>query len=312
MNTIIATGIHRSGTTVMGALLQKAMTNSVTIYEPMNFRLGCMGVPYWYPYLPGTGGDAQLEVLCKRIVELNCQYKWSGAADGESRLKTFSRYLAGSKGVRSYISAKIHSAFTKEPTLIVKDPFCILLLDYFVQRFDVKAIVTIRHPVAIYQSIKRQGWNFDLINLKKQSLLQKDYEKLLNTPQYESSAADFDLQVGVLWRVLYGVTFDLSQKYPKNILVIRHEDFGSNPFQTMEKVLCFLGVRPDSKFHTYLKKITGGERIDPRRNAVHDFVRNSADLAAAWKKQVKNPEFIRLQSIVADVFHKFYKDWAEV
>jgi len=27
---------------------------------------------------------------------------------------------------------------------------------------------------------------------------------------------------------------------------------------------------------------------------------------------VKNPEFIRLQSIVADVFHKFYKDWAEV
>jgi hypothetical protein len=312
MDTIIATGMHRSGTSVMGTLLNKAITHSVTLYEPMNLKLGCKGVPYWYPYLPAEGGDAGLETLCRRIVELTCRYKWCGAADGEARAKTLLRCLGGSKGTRSWISAKLRSAFTKEPALIVKDPFSILLLGRFVQESGVKAVVTVRHPVAICQSIERQGWKFNLSNLAQQSLLQRDYPELVDFSDYRSAAEDFDVQVGLLWRVLYGVTFDLSRKYPDNILLVRHEDFSSDPFQVMEHILSFLGVTPDIRYHAYLQKISGGERIDPRRNAVHDFVRNSASLATAWQAQAQKPESRRLESLVADVYYRLYKDWLTV
>ena len=45
----LVTGMHRSGTTLIGRMVELASSDISVLHEPFNYELGIQGVPSWYP-----------------------------------------------------------------------------------------------------------------------------------------------------------------------------------------------------------------------------------------------------------------------
>jgi hypothetical protein len=58
--------------------------------------------------------------------------------------------------------------------LLIRDPFDVFSLDWFVRRLNCSVVVVVRHPAAVVSSLKRLGYIFDFRNLLQQPLLMAD------------------------------------------------------------------------------------------------------------------------------------------
>lgn len=298
---VVVTGIHRSGTTIVGQAVKKVMVNSKLVYEPMNFRLGVKGVPCWYPYLPSFGGVPVLEELLDGVLALNVPYKRWVRLHDEPLLKSITRAIVGSRNWRSAVLARFCQASPK----IYKDPFMVLMSGYLASKYDAKVIVMVRHPVAFFLSLRRKEWFFDVAHLQKQPMLREKLPWLEEIPD----ASPLELQAAVLWRAVYDIIFDLKNEFPDNILLIRHEDFGVNPVKVIGQVTDFLRVSPQSNdaINEFLRRITSGEKVVSDK--VHDFNRAARKLVHAWEPYANLPRFRQMKGYIGDVFYRYYEKW---
>lgn len=169
--SLVVTGMHRSGTTWIGKVVDK-LPEVTMLDEPFNAGTGLRGVRCFYldPSRPDDVGflnDAldRLEngtARFRRIMELR---------RGLARFALVA--LRGTGLERSYKSF-LRSPITK---FGVKDPFLVMFTRFFAMR-DVPVIVTVRHPAAILQSLKRMGWEIPLANFKG-SIPDEEYARLL-------------------------------------------------------------------------------------------------------------------------------------
>lgn len=302
---ILVTGMHRSGTTFVGRVLSLPR-NIVYIQEPLNKSEGCQGVPCWYPYPDSACGYKVKELIPK--IDLNCSYKVKHYKNDSIFKRFIKTYLSSRAGL--YMKyAKLRSllpGFRNFRTLI-KDPLALLMSEWMANEFNMQVVVIVRHPAAIYYSLKRLGWRFDFKNLLEQKEFMEKYgSDLLN----KLSATNLSLikEVGYLWVLLHRAIQDFKRRNSGWYLV-RHEDICERSLEVFKGMYDYLGIPYKDGIKNKINNLTSAKKVEAQNNSVHDFKRNSKRLARYWENKLSLREIKELRKICEDEMLGLYDEW---
>lgn len=150
-------------------------------------------------------------------------------------MRKVGRALIGSHAERHYRKAVQASG---SDSLYLKDPFCLFISPYMIERFDARVAVSFRHPGAQLVSMRRMGWTPSIKSLIEQPGLIEQY-----CPEYdafeieERSASDDVFANAVFWVVAWRFTQDILRRFPENVIVLRHEALSLGSALSVEKLV---------------------------------------------------------------------------
>jgi hypothetical protein len=124
------------------------------ISEPLNrlHRPGVLGacVEHWYTYISDKNEAAFLSAFDQL---LGFHYHlW----DEMKSLRSSRDFFRMGRDLGTFLRGR---ALHQRPLL--KDPFAVFSLPWFVERLDCRVVVTVRHPAGFASSLKRLNWPFD-------------------------------------------------------------------------------------------------------------------------------------------------------
>jgi hypothetical protein len=301
---ILVSGAHRAGTTWLGKILS-ASPETAYISEPLNVlhRPGVFAakVERWYTYLCTENESEYLPAFLKLLC-----LRYNLWAEIRS-LRSFRDLMRMGRDASIFWRGKLTAA---RPLL--KDPFAVFSLAWFVQRLNCEVVVVVRHPAAVTSSLKRLGWTFDFSNLLRQPLLMRDWlepyrlemEAMLDTPQ------DVVGQSALLWRIIYSVVTWYQETI--KIHMLRHEDLSLYPVSGYHNLYESLGLRFTP--HVAETILTSSSSENPGElspKAVHSVRLDSRANLKNWKNRLSTEEIERIYSITENIAVKYYsdKDW---
>ena len=299
---ILVTGAHRTGTTWVGRML--AAGDAVTyISEPLNVlhRPGVMRVPvkHWYPYICEENEAEYLpalrETLCFRY------HTWAEIRSLRSRKDLLRMGRDWSSFLRGQVSGH-------RPLL--KDPFAVFSIPWFIERLGCQVVVTVRHPAAFASSLKRLGWPFNYQDLLSQPLLMRDWlepyraemEAILRTPQ--------DIIEGsrLLWRMVYQVVSACCRRFPQ-VRMARHEDLSLEPVEGYRALYASLDLPFTSKVEAVILNSSSSENPkELSKKKVHAVQLDSRSNLHNWKRRLSLEEVGRVRVMTADLAAEYYPD----
>jgi hypothetical protein len=204
--TVLVTGIHRSGSTWVGQVLNHLPH---TYYIPELFNpdnvSGFLREPFERNY-EYVCADNEQDYIQRITDALDFRYplgsNWHKAASAGEKTQVLKRYAANA--VRRQMS---------RPNIILKDPTAFFSSEWLHQRFNAKVVLLIRHPAAFTSSVKRLGWRISCKPLLDQRLLVRDYlgpfeEEIRNEPK------DYVGRCALFWKVVYSVAHQFQKKWP--------------------------------------------------------------------------------------------------
>lgn len=188
---------------------------------------------------------------------------------------------------------------------LLKDPFAVLSLDWFIRRLNCKVIVLVRHPAAVASSLKRLKWSLNLKkNLLSQPLLVRDHLESLRPGIEQDSAQDLISRAAWLWRIIYSMSWQVVQKHPE-ALIVRHEDLARDPIGGFRMLYQASGLKFTSQVEKAILKSTSSEN-PTETNSAHSIRLNSRASLQSWKKRLNEEEIARIATITAEVWPYFY------
>lgn len=281
---ILVTGAHRSGTTLIGAVVAEAGPHYV--YEPFN---PCsppgMAFPQpqsLYHYLDGHKWPDFERALVRLCGGYFCPI-------GRPKSSFRDRFSLLRK------SAGIKLAHLRGNRLLIKSSELMLSIGTFVRTTSGKAIVSVRHPCAFAYSCQRMGWRFDLRALTSQSEFRDRF--LTQMPEF-GGCSDDRIPAAVientwLWLALHSYLVDLMrQDVAENLMVVTHEDLCLKPSLEFARICEFLGLEVTPSMQASIARKTEGRIVEVTGKTQHILERNSKQLANSWRKTV--PEHIQL------------------
>jgi hypothetical protein len=294
--TIIISGIHRSGSTWLGHIISKH-PKVFYIHEPFNLEYPKVKKPidFWYEYIDeNTSIDKQIAIV--RYIESYYLTNWKSFWENIRRINSL-------KLLKKFIITLPSRIFN--PTPLIKDPIALFSLEWLEKKIDSKIIISIRHPAAFVASIKVKNWEFDFNNL----LLQEDLVefKLRN---YKNQIAEYVenppniIEQGILiWTIIHDVIYDYQKKH-KNWYFIKNEDLSINPLMEYEKIFSFLELDFDKKVQKEIIESTTSSRLGKLK-------RNSKENIKSWKKRLTEEDINNIKSKTRPIWEKFYteNDW---
>lgn len=302
MKPILVTGMHRSGTTWVGKMLAVGPTLAY-ISEPLNVlhRLGVMRVPtqYWYTYICGDN-DEEFIPAFRETLEFNyhTRLELKSLRSVKDVLRMFANWSTFFKGRnRSLVP-------------LLKDPFAVFSVNWFVEKFGCRVVIVVRHPAAVASSLKRLNWNFDFSDLLNQPYLMRDWLESYRDEML-TVAEDVIHQASLLWRMIYRVT-DQLQGNNSELIIIRHEDFSQQPLEEFGKLYGKLGLEFTQSVRQAIIDSSSGE--NPSELAVedvHSVQLNSLSNLENWKNRLDETEIVRVRELTSDVAPLYYEneDW---
>lgn len=267
---ILVTGVPRSGTTWLARLLADAQHSALTGREPMNPR----GRQY---ALGGTlTAWTRLEVPDSRQIRL------LGAAYSGRNPLVYSRY-----GRRQW------SAAFPWTQLIVKDPFAMLSMPAIVSVTNARPVLIYRHPGAVLASYRRMGWTADL----------EEIRSIISVPENNGAALQrlnllSDVQdMAAFWTALHDQALDDIRSLP-DALVLSHHEMASGGAAAKQKLFDLCGLR-DAGGHSgdHRGRVDQKRSTEPER--LHNFNRDSEEVAEAWRTHVSEDEVSFLDQVAA-------------
>lgn len=302
---IIVTGLHRSGTTWLGRVIRK--TGEVaSLHEPFNKAFGMCGVPDWYPYYEQSTQSPENAIVEKLIADLfggRAQYLWRHPE--HSAFKNLVRKLIGSRSEREYRLA----VRSKSPRVMLKDPFCLFLSGFLIEKYDARVVVIVRHPAAHLVSMRRMNWVAPLATLLKHRAFR---EKLAfdfpdRTPE---ELPEIDVN-SYFWLAAHRYILSLRESFPDRVLVCRHEDISREPVPNILSICSFLNIDGPGPAVDYAAESTSGSVVRPADRQLHSFSRDGQALTNYWRRVLSRTEVDHVRDIVAPISHEFYdeSDW---
>ena len=280
-------GMHRSGTTLLGHILQRYPSLQV-IHEPLNQGYGFAGIAQVYP----TDFDP---CQCERYLGLLEQALTGTASfvknvDEDSLSKAFLRRLIGGRTGKDLAVFKFVKILNSGTTPVFKDPFCTLLTSAFLERGH-RVVALVRHPAAVWLSIRRMGWTFDFESFACNEI----FEEL----GIQVSVADLQGRAEIekfayLWLALYSY-LDRLKSCP-GLMLIKHESFCQDPYGALAGLEKFLDL-PHS------------QKVNTDSNKLHVFKRDSRKLASSWVDRMIPQDEVILRSICGEIVDKYYGKW---
>lgn len=302
MAPILVTGGHRSGTTWVGKSLALS-GQTAYISEPLNVyhRPGVMVAPvkHWYTYICEENEDDYLPALRQT---LSLRYRWWDEIRSLRSSKDLLRMLRdGGVFLRGRL---LH----QRP--LIKDPFAVFSVPWFVERLGFQVVVTVRHPAAFVSSLKRLNWPFQLEDLLAQPLLMHHWLQPFRS-EMEAFAPDDTLgRAALLWKMIYHVVSLYRQQTPQ-IVLVRHEDLSVDPIQGFRALYEALGLSFTRSVEGAIMDLTRSE--NPKEvslNSVHSVKLDSRANLYHWKRRLSLEEIARVKEITAEVAAQYYPDTA--
>jgi hypothetical protein len=302
---ILVTGAHRTGTTWVGKMLA-ANDQTAYISEPLNVlhRPGVMRLPLtrWYTYICS---ENELDFLTAIQEMLHFRYHL-----GAELMSLRSRKDLLRMGRDGYIFLK-GRIFDHRPLL--KDPFAIFSIPWFIQRLNCQIVVTIRHPAAFASSLKRLSWPFDFGDLLSQPLLMRDclepYRAEMEAIQKNSG--DVIEQSSLLWRIIYQTIADYRLRFP-NLQIVRHEDLSLQPLDGYRALYMCLHLEFNKKVERAILSSSSSENPgEVSKSAVHSYRLDSRANLHNWKRRLESNEIKRIRYLTEEVAAGYYsaQDW---
>jgi hypothetical protein len=298
--SLLVTGAHRTGTTWVGKML--AVGGYAYVSEPLNVlhRPGVMAapVPHWYAYITKENEAEYLPAFQKMLA-----LRYGLLAEIKS-LKLRRDFLRMGRDLGIFLRGRI----THQPVLL-KDPFAIFSLPWFIERLNCRVVVTMRHPAGFASSLKRLNWPFDFKNLLDQPLLMRDHLEPFRADMERMPADDVLGQSALLWRMVYRVVHATIERVP-SVIVLRHEDLSRDPQTGYARAFESLGLAYTAKVQETIRTSSSSENpAELSRQKVHAVKLDSRANLDNWKKRLTADEISRIRKMTEDVSHLFYPDW---
>jgi len=300
---ILVTGAHRTGTTWVGKLLA-ADPACAYISEPLNVhhRPGVLGtrVRHWYTYVCDENeGDYYRSFLQLLAYRYHVRAELAALRSGRDVLR-----MARDAGI--FTAGRL---FRRRPLL--KDPFAVFSLAWFVHRFDFQIVVTVRHPAAFVGSLKRLNWSLDFQDLLQQPHLMRDHLEPYRVAMESQAASDVVGQASLLWAMIYHCLHAMRERLP-SVLLVRHEDLSLHPTEGFERLYKALDLDFSPRAQRLVIQSSSSENPDQLSvGRVHSVRLDSRANLGNWKRRLDADEIARVRNLTADVARLYYpeEDW---
>jgi hypothetical protein len=189
--------------------------------------------------------------------------------------------------------------------LLIKDPFAVFSIDWFVRRLGCQAVVVVRHPVAVVSSLKRLGFVFDFRNLLHQPSLMNGRLRRFR-PAIEASLESGDDVIGqgsLLWRIIY------DSLEPADVRVVRHEDLSLEPVAHCAQLYAELGLDFTPEAGAAIEASTSEK--NPAEVPVRDPFKvrlDSRTNLSNWERRLEQAEVERILEITGSVAVRYYPE----
>lgn len=293
---ILVTGMHRSGTTWVGKMLS-ASGEAVYIHEPLNplHAPGLFGYPVDRYYFRITEAN-EAEILPEFCRTLGFRY----------RLVPQLRVTRSPKAVKNALGDMLRFSVGRmlHRRPLLKDPFAVFSIPWFVDRFDAEVVVVVRHPLATVSSLKRLGWEFDPAEVLSRS----PGDTLQPTGAYELVE-----QGALLWRAIAETALENRASFPR-VRIVRHEDLVENPIAGFADLYGELGLSFNQRARRRVERSTS--QRNPREAAVADIHQIELDSRASllnWTRRLTSEEVASIRELAQPVLARLYleDDWVE-
>lgn len=302
-NWIFVTGAPRSGTTFVGSMLS-APCGVDYIHEPFNPDCGLPSIDQRYLYL--RDDDPRLsrylpdiEALFEYQAKLRTAYY-----PRDSFLKRTVKSVAGSRGPFYYRLARLNLL---RRAAVIKDPIGCFLGALLQERFGVRPVLLIRHPVTFVASVMRLGWNMTPAPLLDQEELMEDY--LANDESGLRSVGDDPIVAAAwIWRSLNTVLLEQARHRP-GWIIVRHEDLSNAPVEQFRNLYSQLDLPWSNRVERRVSRSTGaGNVVEADDGRVQQFRRDSKQLHALRIAMLEPEDRRRVFEITGQVAGERYDE----
>jgi hypothetical protein len=198
---------------------------------------------------------------------------------------------------------------------LLKDPFAVFSIPWFIQRLGCQVVITIRNPAAFASSLKRLDWHFQFGDLLKQPLLMRDWLEPYRSELEEFAAHNGEAgpaiatQAGLLWRIIYATVARMREQFPE-IQLVRHEDLSVDPLAGYGALYQTLGLKYSPEAQEVIRKSSSAEnpKETPSGNAFAVNLDSRGSLKN-WKKRLRTAEIEHLQQLTGQLAAEYYPDF---
>jgi hypothetical protein len=304
---ILVTGMHRSGTSWLGAMLS-AGGELLNIQEPLNVNhrqtILRRQAARWYSYISATNEREYLpwyrDALDHRIHPVH-DISRARLISPRDPFRIVQKWASTTRARRT------------RQRVLFKDPFAVFSADWFIAKLRCKTVISIRHPAAVVSSLKKLGYTFDFRNLLEQEALMRDRLDPFRA-EMEAACTDPDDVVGqgsLLWRTINGfVAGHFAQD--DDVVLVRHEDLSSDPLRRYEELYDRLGLEFNEAAHRTITRFTSAQ--NPSEVSLPQYGNVPLDSRTSiysWAQRLTPGEIERVRRETQDVWPKFYAehDW---
>jgi hypothetical protein len=300
LTPILVTGAHRSGTTWVGKMLA-ADPLIAYISEPLNVlhRPGIFGakVSHWYQYICDENESEYLSAF-EQLLDLD-YHLW----DEIRSIRSLKDFLRMGRDFRVFSNGLIHGQ-----RLLIKDPFAVFSVPWFAKKLNCKVVITVRHPAAFANSLKRLNWPFDFNDLLDQSLLMRDYLEPYRDEMQSIKSDDIVGQAAHLWKVVYHSVHSTRALNP-DFIVVRHRDLSRDPVNGYRALYASLGLDYTTRVEEVILNSSSPDNpVELPRRKTHSVKLDSLASVDNWKKRLTADEIKRVREITDEVSHLYYSD----
>lgn len=296
---LAVSGMHRSGTTLVGRILARHAGVRV-VHEPLNARYGLAGVDRVYPCdLDGSQGRAYVDRLHAALERgAACVRR----APGDPIWKAAARAVTGGRTGMDLARLRLRRALG--PVVpIVKDPFALLLTDALT-RAGGRVLVLVRHPAAVWLSLKRMGWRFDYRDFACPDFLAR--VGVQAPPGDPASWSELE-KMALLWTGLYAYVQPLLER--PSVALVRHEDLCRDPFGTVARIEAFFGLEPSPATRRFVETHMFGGASGVDDATLHVLRRDARALVTAWHGRIAPDEEAVLREVCGAEVARYYGAW---
>jgi hypothetical protein len=301
----IVCGLHRSGTTYVGSILSHS-DDTMVIHELFNYGNGLSGVEGWYPYVTH---EVQNKSNIVNLIQNAINFK--------GRLKRLPKKLPfwklwiykffGGPLQLPWLFLRLKVMLAIPPKQVIwKDPFCTFMLDYLTRELKLKAVCVVRHPCALYYSINKQKWQFDIDYIYQQKDLIRYYAADIPEEIWAKAKSENIYSIAILWKIMSRIVSRVSAQ-SSNLLVVRHEDLCNNTIDECKKIYQHLDIPFSEKVKAYVNESSNATDVEIALGDTKNMNRNSKAIAKVWKGKITEEDERVLRRVIAEDWEVFYE-----
>jgi hypothetical protein len=295
---ILVTGSHRSGTTWVGRMLSLAPGVGY-IEEPFSLRhrrgIFDVTLPYWFMYVTAENQEPYAGPLSETLA-----FRYHPWAE----LGTLRSPKDVGRMGRDWWRTSSYRRRGARP--LIKDPIALFSAEWLAHTFNVRVVVTIRHPAGFASSLMRLGWRHPFDHFLSQPLLMRDWLTPFEREIRAFAADERPLldQAILLWKVIHHVIAGFQERHP-DWLYVRHEDLAPHPLPGFRRLHERLGLPLDQQKLESIALYSDPTRPAEAKNPF-DVRRDSRGSASLWKDRLSAEEIARIRSGVEPFADRFY------